>query len=61
MIKAVSQRIGGDEALAILKEVNQQEAFQRGQNMVSAERQNGISIAVLQPDRPEEKFCLVLF
>lgn len=41
VIKAVSQRIGRDEALAILKEVNQQEAFQRGQNMMT-EGPNGI-------------------
>lgn len=42
VIRAVSQRIGRDEALAILKEVNQQEAFQRGQNMMRIEGQNGI-------------------
>jgi len=42
VIRAVSQRIGKDEALAILKEVNQQEAFQRGQNMMKTEGQNGI-------------------
>lgn len=41
VIKAVSQRIGKDEAMAILKEINQQEAFQRGQNMMT-EGQNGI-------------------
>ncbi|PKM78159.1 MAG: hypothetical protein CVU90_03825 [Firmicutes bacterium HGW-Firmicutes-15] len=41
VIKAVSQRIGRDEAMAILKEINQQEAFQRGQNMM-IEGQNGI-------------------
>ncbi len=41
VIKAVSQRIGRDEALAILKEINQQEAFLRGQNMMT-EGQNGI-------------------
>ena len=42
VIRAVSQRIGRDEALAILKEVNQQEAFQRGQGIMEKERQNGI-------------------
>jgi hypothetical protein len=42
VIRAVSQRIGRDEALAILQEVNQQEAFQRGQSMMEKERQNGI-------------------
>lgn len=41
VIKAVSQRIGRDEAMAILKEINQQEAFRRGQNMMT-EGQNGI-------------------
>lgn len=41
VIKAVSQRIGRDEAMAILKEINQIEAFQRGQNMMT-EGQNGI-------------------
>ena len=33
VIRAVSQRIGRDEALTILEEVNQQEAFQRGRIM----------------------------
>lgn len=32
-IKEVSKRIGRDEALAILLEVNQQEAYQRGRDM----------------------------
>jgi hypothetical protein len=43
MIRAVSQRIGREEALAILQEVNQQEAFQRGQRMREKEGQNGIA------------------
>ena len=34
VIRAVSQRIGKDEALVILKEINEQEAFQRGQDMM---------------------------
>lgn len=42
VIRAVSQRIGRDEALAILQEVNEQEAFQRGQSMRKKEGQNGI-------------------
>ena len=42
IIRAVTQRIGRDEALAILQEVNQQEAFQRGQSMMEKEGQNGI-------------------
>ncbi|MBW2604106.1 MAG: L-2-amino-thiazoline-4-carboxylic acid hydrolase [Deltaproteobacteria bacterium] len=41
VIRAVSQRIGREEAMAVLKEVNRQEAFQRGQNMMT-EGQNGI-------------------
>ena len=42
VIKAVSQRIGNEGALAILKEVNQQEAFLRGQNMVKTKGMNDI-------------------
>jgi hypothetical protein len=42
VIRAVSQRIGKDEALVILKEINEQEAFQRGQNMMETEEQNDI-------------------
>ena len=42
IIKAVAQRIGWDEALAILQEVNQQEAFQRGKIMAEKMKRNGI-------------------
>ena len=42
VIRAVSQRIGKDEALVILKEINEQEAFKRGQDMKKTEGQNGI-------------------
>lgn len=42
VIRTVAKRIGRDEALAILQEVNQQEAFQRGQSMMEKEGQNGI-------------------
>ncbi len=42
LIMAVSQRIGRDEALAILREVNQQEAFQRGRSMAQEMERNGI-------------------
>jgi fumarate reductase iron-sulfur subunit len=42
VIRAVSQRIGKDQALVILKEINEQEAFQRGQNMMETEEQNDI-------------------
>jgi hypothetical protein len=42
VIRAVSQRIGLDEAQAILQEVNQQEAFQRGRSMAEEKERNGI-------------------
>ena len=42
VIKAVAQRIGRNEALAILQEVNQQEAFQRGRVMAEEMERNGI-------------------
>ena len=38
----MAQRIGWDEALTILQEANQQEAFQRGRNMAEEMRRNGI-------------------
>lgn len=37
IIKLVSEKIGSDEAVAILKEVNQKEAFQRGREMMKEE------------------------
>ena len=42
IIKSVAQRIGWDEALAILQEANQQEAFQRGNRMAEKMKLNGI-------------------
>jgi hypothetical protein len=42
LIMAVSQRIGRDETLAILQEVNQQEAFQRGRRQAEEMGRNGI-------------------
>ena len=42
VIKAVAQRLGQDEALAILYKVNQQEAFQRGRSMAEKMERNGI-------------------
>jgi len=42
VIRAVSQRIGRNEALAILQEVNQQEASQRGRSMAEKMERNGI-------------------
>lgn len=42
VIKAISQKIGRDEALKILKNVNQQEAFQRGQDMARTGDPKGI-------------------
>ena len=46
VIRAVSQRIGLDETLIILEEVNQQEAFQRGKSMAEKMEQNGIKALV---------------
>ena len=42
VLKAVSQRIGIDEAQAILRKVNQAEAFQRGRGMAEEMGGNGI-------------------
>jgi len=42
IIKAVAQRIGWDEARAILQEANQQEALQRGKSMAEEMKRNGI-------------------
>ena len=42
VLRAVSQRIGIDEAQAILREVNQIEAFQRGRSMAEQMGGNGI-------------------
>lgn len=48
IIKLVSQKIGRDEAAAILQEVNQKEAFQRGQKMMK--EQNVIDELVKEVD-----------
>ena len=42
VIREVSKRIGKEEALAILQEVNQKEAFQRGREMMGITGKNGI-------------------
>ena len=42
VIREVSKRIGKQEALAILQEVNQKEAFQRGREMMGITGKNGI-------------------
>jgi hypothetical protein len=46
VIKAVAQRIGWNEAMALLQEVNQQEAFQRGKDLAKANPSNGIDALV---------------
>ena len=46
LIRAVSQRIGRNEALTILEQVNQQEAFQRGRRMAEKKGQNDIAALV---------------
>ncbi len=50
IIRAVTQRIGKEGALAILREINQQEAFQRGQSMRKSDSQNGIDELVDEVD-----------
>ena len=42
VIRAVAKRIGKDEAIAILHEVNQQEAFERGRCMAEEMGGNGM-------------------
>lgn len=46
IIRAVSQRLGKEEALAILKEIHQQEALERGRNLANDSGENGIEILV---------------
>jgi hypothetical protein len=46
LIRALAGRIGRQEALAILREVNEREAFQRGQNIAAEKKQNGIDALV---------------
>ncbi len=42
VIKMLFEKIGKEEALSMLKEVNQQEAFQRGKEIKRSEKGNGI-------------------
>lgn len=42
VIRAVSDKIGWDEALALLQRINEREAFQRGRNMAEETGPNGI-------------------
>jgi len=42
VIKILFEKIGKEEALAMLKEANQEEAFQRGKDMMKSEKNNGI-------------------
>lgn len=42
VVRAVSQRLGKEEALAILKEIHQQEALERGRNLANESGENGI-------------------
>ena len=42
IIRAVSQKLGRKDALAIVQDVNQQETFRRGAGMREQEEQNGI-------------------
>ena len=45
-IKAVAQRVGRDEALAILQEANEHEAYQRGKSLAEEIERNGIEALV---------------
>ena len=47
ILRAVSEKIGKNEALKILQEVNEQEAYQRGQNIQKKEGGNGIAELVI--------------
>jgi hypothetical protein len=42
VVEAIARRIGWDDAMAILKEVNQQEAFSRGEALAEEIGRNGI-------------------
>jgi hypothetical protein len=42
IIKAVADRVGRDEALAILQEANEHEAYQRGKRLAEEMERNGI-------------------
>jgi len=43
VIREVSRKIGRHEAMEVLAQVNQQEAFQRGQSLKKIEEHNGIA------------------
>ena len=49
-IDAVSKKIGEDEALSILMEVNRQEAFQRGKSLAKELGDNGMDALVEEVD-----------
>lgn len=44
LMRVVSQRLGEEEALAILRDINQKEAHQRGRKMAKDEGENGIEV-----------------
>ncbi len=46
VIKMLFEKIGEKEALSILENVNAQEAFQRGQDLMKSEKNNGIKALV---------------
>ncbi len=43
VIKILFEKMGKKEALAILRDVNEKEAFQRGKDMMKSEKNNGIN------------------
>ena len=46
VIQAVSKKLGKNEALEVLKDINQQEAFERGQKLAAETGENGIETLV---------------
>jgi len=48
LLEAVSERIGQEEARALLRKVNEQEAFRRGQSMRGPQGENGIEALVAE-------------
>lgn len=50
VIEAVAKRIGKDEALAILQEVNEQEAFERGEQQRKQLGETGIKQLITEVD-----------
>jgi len=46
VMREVSKKLGNEEALAILRDINQKEAFQRGREMAKDAGGNGIEVLI---------------